>query len=83
MQSKVSVRGQTVIPREVRKSLGITMHTLLHWEVQDGVVVVYPVPADPVKASLGALKGKGTFKEFLEERQEERRKEQATEGVEA
>ncbi|MFH1141752.1 MAG: AbrB/MazE/SpoVT family DNA-binding domain-containing protein [Chloroflexota bacterium] len=83
MQSKVSVKGQTVIPREVRKALGITLHTLLHWEVQDGVVVVYPVPADPVRASLGALKGKGAFKEFLKERQEERQRELDREGAEA
>ncbi|MBI4312305.1 MAG: AbrB/MazE/SpoVT family DNA-binding domain-containing protein [Chloroflexi bacterium] len=79
MQSKVSVRGQTVVPHEIRKILGITPQTLLQWEVQDGVVVVYPIPADPVRASLGALKGKWTFDEFLKERQEERRRELAQE----
>ncbi|MBI4339778.1 MAG: AbrB/MazE/SpoVT family DNA-binding domain-containing protein [Chloroflexi bacterium] len=79
MQSKVSVKGQTVIPSEVRKALGITPKSLLHWELQDGVVVVYPLPADPVKASLGALRGKGSFKEFLKERQAARQRERTQE----
>ena len=72
MQSKVSARGQTVIPWEIRKTLGITPNTVLHWQVQDGAILVYPVPSDPVKASLGILKGRGTFQEFLRERNEER-----------
>jgi bifunctional DNA-binding transcriptional regulator/antitoxin component of YhaV-PrlF toxin-antitoxin module len=72
MQSKVSVRGQTVIPREIRKALGITAETVLKWELKDGVIMAYPVPRDPVRASLGILKGKGTFQEFLKERAMER-----------
>ena len=79
MQTKVSVRGQTVIPREIRKSLGITPDTTLHWTLQNGVINVYPVPADPVRASLGLLKGKLTFGEFLKERQMERAKELSNE----
>jgi hypothetical protein len=43
---------------------------------------VYPVPSDPVKASLGILKGRGTFQEFLRERNEERAKELARERKE-
>ena len=82
MQSKVSVRGQTVIPWEIRKALGITPNTILHWKVQDGAILVYPVPSDPVKASLGILKGRGTFQEFLRERNEERTKELAREREE-
>lgn len=80
MQSKVSVRGQTVIPREIRKLLGITENSLLCWEVEDGVIKVYPVPADPVRASLGLLKGRGAFSEFLEERAAERARERREEG---
>lgn len=79
MQSKVSVKGQTVIPKEVRKALGITTHTLLYWKIQDGSVSVYPIPADPVRASVGVLEGKGSFQEFMEERQAERRRELASE----
>jgi AbrB family looped-hinge helix DNA binding protein len=80
MQSKVSVRGQTVIPREIRKLLSITENSLLCWEVEDGVIKVYPVPADPVRASLGLLKGRGSLGEFLEERAAERARERRGDG---
>jgi hypothetical protein len=50
--------------------------------MEDGVVWVYPVPADPVRASLGILKGKGTFEEFLKERNDERARERAKERAE-
>ncbi len=75
MESKVSVRGQTVIPKEIRKALGITENSRLYWKIQDGVIQVFPLPADPVQASLGLLRGKGTFGEFLQGRNEERHKE--------
>ena len=79
MKSKVSVKGQTVIPSEIRKSLGITVDSVLHWRVQDGVMLVYAIPSDPVAASLGLLEGKGTLQEYLEDRGEERRNELAGE----
>jgi bifunctional DNA-binding transcriptional regulator/antitoxin component of YhaV-PrlF toxin-antitoxin module len=82
MQSKVSVRGQTVIPREIRKALGITPKSTLRWKIEDGVMLVYHIPADPVWASIGILKGKWTFEEFLKERNEERAQERARELAE-
>ena len=72
MESKVSVRGQTVIPKEIRKALGITENSRLYWKIQDGVIQVFRLPADPLQASLGLLRGKGTFGEFLQGRNEER-----------
>ncbi|HZA23855.1 MAG TPA: AbrB/MazE/SpoVT family DNA-binding domain-containing protein [Dehalococcoidia bacterium] len=80
MQSKVSVRGQTVIPGEIRKALDITPDTVLRWEIEDGVVLVYPVPKDPVRAALGVLKGKETFERFIRDRVEERARELGREG---
>jgi bifunctional DNA-binding transcriptional regulator/antitoxin component of YhaV-PrlF toxin-antitoxin module len=80
MQSKVSVRGQTVIPREIRKALGITTDTVLQWSVKNGVLLVYPVPKDPVAASIGILRGRGpSTQELLEERRREREREAAQE----
>ena len=79
MQSKVSVRGQTVIPNEIRKAMSITPNSILHWKIQDGVIMVYPMPRDPVRASLGILRGKGSLEEFLRERHQERAKEQERE----
>ena len=79
MQTRVSVRGQTVIPSKIRKSLDITTNTVLHWRVRNGVITVYPVPSDPVRASRGILRGRWSYGEFLRDRNRERAKELAQE----
>ncbi len=72
-QSTVSVRGQTVVPQEIREQFGIKPNSKLAWSTRNGVIIVVPVPEDPVKASVGILKGSGfTFKDFIEERRQER-----------
>ena len=76
-QTKVSVRGQTVIPHEIREELGIKANTKLAWSTRNGVIVVVPIPEDPIKASFGILAGRGyTLEDFLEERRQERALEQ-------
>lgn len=71
--SRVSAKGQTTIPREIREQFGITPHTRLSWSTEGGIITVVPMPEDPVEASFGILKGKGfTFEDFMEERQRER-----------
>jgi AbrB family looped-hinge helix DNA binding protein len=75
-QSKVSVRGQTVIPKEVRDELGIKPNARLVWSTRNGVATVVPVPEDPIRGAVGLLAGKGyTFEDFLRERNKERRRE--------
>jgi len=39
-QSKVTAQGQTSVPAEVRKKLGIGPGSVLEWHQQDGGVVV-------------------------------------------
>jgi AbrB family looped-hinge helix DNA binding protein len=82
--SSVYEKGQTVIPKAIREVAGIAYGTRLQWEVREGVIQVVPIPKDPVRASEGLLKGKGlTFRQFLKERQEERRLEREREASEA
>jgi len=72
-QTKVSVRGQTVIPHEIREELGIKPNTKIDWSTRNGVIIAIPLPDDPIAASLGALAGRGyTMKNFLEDRNKER-----------
>ena len=58
-QTLVSVRGQTVIPRGIRRLLNITPGSHLSWEVHGQVIIVHPVSEDPVSDSVGVLAGRG------------------------
>jgi AbrB family looped-hinge helix DNA binding protein len=80
-QTKVSVRGQTVIPQEIREELGIKPNSRLAWSARNGAIIAIPIPEDPVAASIGILAGKGfTLKDFLKERQKERELERRREA---
>ncbi len=71
--SKVYERGQTVIPKRIREALAIDHGAHLQWRVHEGVIEVIPVPANPVQALRGILKGTGyTFGRFLRDRELER-----------
>jgi hypothetical protein len=48
----------------------------LDWKIRNGVIIVLPIPADPVQSSVGILKGRGiSTSDLLAEREEEREKE--------
>lgn len=80
MRSIISSKGQTVVPRQVRQALGIDTGTLLLWEVQNGAILVRPLPRDPVQAAAGSLKGRGlSVEDFLNYRRQEREREQGRE----
>ena len=78
MQSVVSVRGQTVIPKEIREALGIKEGTKITWAVRDGSAVIQALPDDPIGASMGALKHlKFSTADLLAERRADRDNEEA------
>jgi AbrB family looped-hinge helix DNA binding protein len=78
MTTTVSVRWQTVIPKEVREALKIEPNSKLEWEVRDGYIVVHPLPADPIRAALGFFKteGRSLTEELLEDRRRDREKDE-------
>lgn len=70
MQSKVSVRGQTVIPQEIRDRLGIRPETKISWSTREGVLIGVPVADNPFEAVRGILKGRGpTSADVIAERE--------------
>ena len=77
MKTKVSERGQTQIPAEIRKQLGIEPEQELEWSFSNGVITVRPVPKDPVAAFRGAGNKSYTSRELLKDRREERAREDA------
>jgi len=76
----VSIRWQTVIPREVREAFKIEPKSKLEWEVRDGCIFIYPIPADPIRAALGLFKQGGpTTEDLLAERRRDLEREEAKE----
>lgn len=77
-RSRVSSKGQTVIPKAVRDALGIAEGSELIWSLDDRSVRLIVRPRDPIAALDGILKDSGDSVEaFLKDRQAEREAEEA------
>jgi AbrB family looped-hinge helix DNA binding protein len=57
--TKLSTKGQVVLPKEVRDTLGIASGTELEVEVRDGVVLLTPIRHTTVDDLLGLLPWSG------------------------
>jgi len=56
-KAKVSSKGQLVIPKQFRDEMGIGKGKEVFVEEIDGVLLIIPIPKDPVKALRGISKG--------------------------
>ena len=57
MLTKVSVKGQIVIPAEIRTKYAIRPGDTVDVRDGEGKILVFPLPKDVVQASRGFLKG--------------------------
>lgn len=71
MTVTVSIKGQMVIPSDIRKKYHIKPRTKVEIFDKGKEIVIIPLPDDPVKDSRGILKGVAT-KDLLKLRQKER-----------
>jgi len=55
VQSKITAKGQTTVPREVREALGVDAGDRLVYEIREGEAVIRRQP--DVDAVFGSLKG--------------------------
>ena len=71
--SKATIKGQVIIPVELRKKFNIKKGTRIAIEEGQGrVILLKPLPDDPVSASRGMLKGKTSLtKALLKDQREE------------
>lgn len=71
--SRATVKGHVVIPAELRKKYNIKKGTRVGITEGEGkVIIVKPLPDEPLDASRGALKGKTSLlKALLKDRREE------------
>lgn len=71
--SKATIKGQVIIPVELRKKFNIKKGTRIAIvEGAGNVILLKPLPDDPIEASRGILKGKTSLtKALIKDRREE------------
>ncbi len=79
--SKVTSKGQIVIPKKIREKYGIRPSTSIHWiEKEEGILMV-PDSDDPIVSARGMLKGSGLLKAYLLEKKKEKERENKKTGI--
>ena len=75
ISSKVTSKGQVVIPKRLREKYGIRSTTAIRWIEKDQGILLVPESEDPVVAARGMLQGSGTLKAYLKEKKREKQRE--------
>jgi AbrB family looped-hinge helix DNA binding protein len=69
---KTTIKGQVVIPAELRKKYGITRGTRVMVMEREGEIVLKPLLSNPIKEARGMFKGgESALKTLLADREEE------------
>jgi AbrB family looped-hinge helix DNA binding protein len=73
--TQVTQKGQILVPKYLRRKLGLKPGAKVHLAEEEGRLVLTPVPPDPIEAATGFLKGKFSLTQDLrrEHREEARR----------
>jgi AbrB family looped-hinge helix DNA binding protein len=71
-RTRLTSRGQTVIPAALRRRYGIVEGTQLEWIDTGAGLKVIPVPADPIAALRGSGRGERLTERLLAERARDR-----------
>jgi len=71
--SRATTKGQVIIPAELRKKFNIRKGTRIAiFEGEGQVILMKPLPDDPIEASKGMLKGRTSILDSLmKDRREE------------
>ncbi len=70
--STLSEKGWVVIPQELRERYGLKKGDRVHVIDYGGIISIVPASEDPIKTSLGMLRGKTSLvKELAKSRQED------------
>ena len=76
MQTKITKRGQTVVPAPIRKRYNIREGDRLVWLDDGETIKVIPISSDPVSALCGTGEGEDLLEALLQFREEERSRDQ-------
>jgi AbrB family looped-hinge helix DNA binding protein len=77
--AQLSQKGQILVPKHLRRKLGLKPGGKVHLAEEEGRLVLTPVPPDPIQAATGFLKGRFSLTQDLrrEHREEARRERKA------
>ena len=75
ISSKVTSKGQIVIPKKIREKYGIRPSTSIHWVEKEEGILMIPDPEDPIKAARGMFKGSGMLSAYMKDKKREKERE--------
>jgi AbrB family looped-hinge helix DNA binding protein len=75
METYATVKGQIVIPAELRRKYRIKAGTKINVIDTGEAILLKPVTEESLKQLQGRLKGKGVLKSLLEERRKDAKRE--------
>jgi AbrB family looped-hinge helix DNA binding protein len=77
--AQLTQKGQILVPKHLRRKLGLKPGGKVHLAEEEGRLVLTPVPPDPIQAATGFLKGRFSLTQDLRrEHREEARRERKT-----
>jgi len=71
MLARLSSKGQLVIPKAVRRALGLEAGTRFHVQLKDGKIVLEPVQTSPIGALYGKYPDANLLADLEREHQQE------------
>lgn len=77
MEAYITVKGQIVIPAELRRKYGITPNTRIAIVDNGNEIILRPINEEYLKKLQGSLKGSGALEALIEERRKDREREDA------
>lgn len=77
MDAYITVKGQIVIPAELRRKYGITPNTRIAILDNGNEIILRPITEQYLKKLQGSLKGSGVLEALMEERRKDREREDA------
>lgn len=72
MQSVATIKGQIVIPAELRKKYGIKAGTKIQIMEENERIVLQPITREYIHSLRGKFRGKGLLKALAEEKKKEK-----------
>ena len=73
--SRVTSKGQIVIPKKLREKYGIRPSSSIHWiEKEEGILMV-PDSDDPITSARGMLEDAGLLKAYMKDKKKEKERE--------